>query len=108
MSELSYVFELYFSNEDDEVAVENVQTGLDVEQARAVKAEWRRALARRDPKECLRLVSISAMRAPADDARRRGPGSTRDIATSGRISTSSRMSRSPRPSEIVFAAPRPD
>ena len=30
MSELSYVLELYFANEDDEVAVENVQTGLTV------------------------------------------------------------------------------
>jgi hypothetical protein len=66
MSELSYVLELYFSNEDDEVAVENVQTGLTVEQARAVKAEWRRVLARRKPKECLRLVVYSAMRTPRD------------------------------------------
>ncbi|MGO8797809.1 MAG: hypothetical protein ACLQE9_13100 [Roseiarcus sp.] len=66
MSELPYVLELYFSNEEDEVAVENLQTGLTVEQARAVKAEWRRALARRDPQECLRLVSFSAMRAPRD------------------------------------------
>jgi hypothetical protein len=66
MSELSYVLELYFSNEEDEVAVENVQQGLSVDQARALKAEWRRVLARREPKECLRLVVYSAMRAPAD------------------------------------------
>jgi hypothetical protein len=66
MSELSYVLELYFSNEEDEVAVENLQTGLTVDQARALKAEWRRALARHEPKECLRLVNINAMRAPSD------------------------------------------
>jgi hypothetical protein len=66
MTELSYVLELYFSGEDDEVAVENLQQGLYVEQARALKAEWRRVLARRDAKECLRLVVYSAMRTPRD------------------------------------------
>jgi hypothetical protein len=65
-TELSYFLDLYFSNEDDEVAVENMQQGLSVEQARALKAEWRRVLARREPKECLRLVNINAMRAPSD------------------------------------------
>jgi hypothetical protein len=65
-TELSYVLELYFSGEDDEVAVENLQQGLSVEQARALKAEWRRVLARHNPKECLRLVDYSAMRAPRD------------------------------------------
>ena len=65
-TELSYFLDLYFSNEDDDVAVENLQQGLSVEQARALKAEWRRVLARREPKECLELVSINAMRAPPD------------------------------------------
>jgi len=66
VSDLSYALELFFSDEDDEVALENVQNGLSVEQARALKAEWRRVLARRDPKECLRLVVYSAMRTPRD------------------------------------------
>jgi hypothetical protein len=65
-TELSYVLELYFSGEDDEVAIENLQQGLSGEQARALKAEWRRVLARRKPKECLRLVVYSAMRTPRD------------------------------------------
>jgi hypothetical protein len=65
-TELSYVLELYFSGEDDEVAVENLQQGLSVEQARALKAEWRRVLARRNAKECLRLVVYSAMRTLRD------------------------------------------
>ena len=63
---LSYFLELYFSGEEDEVAVENLQHGLSVEQARELKAEWRRVLARHKPRECLRLVNYHAMRAPSD------------------------------------------
>ena len=66
MSHLSSVLELYFSDEDDKVALENLKEDLSPEAARDVKTEWRRVLERHNKKECLKLVTRHALRRPGD------------------------------------------
>jgi hypothetical protein len=66
MSHLSSMLELYFGDEEDEVASENLKEGLSLEMAREVKAEWREALKRHNAKECLNLVTRHALRRPGD------------------------------------------
>jgi hypothetical protein len=66
MSHLSSALELYFSDEDDEVALENLREDLSLELAREVKTEWRRVLKRHNTNECLKLVTQHALRRPGD------------------------------------------
>jgi hypothetical protein len=66
MSHLSSVLELYFSDDDDKVALANLKEDLSLESAREVKTEWRRVLQRHNTKECLKLVTRHALRRAGD------------------------------------------